>query len=104
MERVAGGVNPSSGASRHLRSSPRKDLYMPRFLATAVLASAAIALSVSPMAVTAKASPAGQIQEDDPGWDCRTMGDLVCGPTNSQGVTAGRYSAGVLVQGWDGLQ
>lgn len=21
-----------------------------------------------------------QLQEDDPGWDCRTMGNRVCGP------------------------
>ena len=25
------------------------------------------------------------IQEDDPGWNCITMGDRSCGPTNSNG-------------------
>jgi hypothetical protein len=32
------------------------------------------------------------IQEDDPRWDCRTMGNLVCGPDNAQGVLPGDYS------------
>ena len=32
------------------------------------------------------------IMEDDPRWDCRTMGNRICGPTNSQGVPAGGYS------------
>lgn len=37
-------------------------------------------------------------QEDDPGWDCRTMGDHVCGVGNSQGVAPGLYDqAGALV-------
>ncbi len=29
--------------------------------------------------------------EDSPEWDCRTDGNRVCGPANSQGVAAGRY-------------
>lgn len=41
------------------------------------------------------------IQEDDPGWDCRSMGDRVCGPTNVQGVPAGLYRGGQLVAVWD---
>lgn len=49
----------------------------------------------------ASATPAGQIQEDDPGWDCTTMGDHSCGPTNAQGVQAGCYDdGGVLVAAW----
>ena len=32
------------------------------------------------------------IYEDDPRWDCRVMGNRVCGPTNVQGVPAGDYS------------
>ena len=31
------------------------------------------------------------IMEDDPRWDCRVMGNRVCGPTNVQGVPAGDY-------------
>jgi len=31
------------------------------------------------------------IEEDDPGWDCRTDGNLLCGPGNDQGVPAGYY-------------
>lgn len=32
------------------------------------------------------------IEEDSPQWECRTMGNLVCGPGNAQGVTPGNYS------------
>ena len=32
------------------------------------------------------------IYEDDPRWDCRVMGNRICGPTNVQGVPAGDYS------------
>jgi hypothetical protein len=31
-------------------------------------------------------------EEDSPQWECRTMGNLVCGPGNAQGVTPGDYS------------
>lgn len=37
-------------------------------------------------------SPAPVIEEESPQWDCRTMGNLVCGPDNAQGVTPGDYS------------
>lgn len=48
---------------------------------------------------TAQAAPAAQ--EDDPGWDCRTMGNRTCGPTNTQGVPAGLYRDGQLAAAWD---
>ena len=32
------------------------------------------------------------IDEDDPRWDCRTMGNRICGASNAQGVPAGDYS------------
>jgi hypothetical protein len=32
------------------------------------------------------------IEEDSSHWDCRTMGNLVCGPGNAQGVTPGDYA------------
>lgn len=35
------------------------------------------------------------IAEDDPRWDCRTMGNEICGP--GQGVQAGQYVDGNLV-------
>ncbi len=41
---------------------------------------------------TAHAEPAPVIEEDSPQWDCRTMGNLICGPDNAQGVTPGAYS------------
>lgn len=73
---------------------------MLKTLAVGVLITAAIGVPLAgPAIAIANASPA--LQEDDPGWDCRTMGDLVCGPTNDQGVTAGLYSAGQLVTAWD---
>lgn len=37
------------------------------------------------------------IYEDDPRWDCRTMGNFVCGPANSQGVPMGHYLSLILV-------
>lgn len=46
----------------------------------------------TPPAVPAKA-------EDDPGWDCRTRGNRICGPGGSQ-YSAGCYRAGVLVIPW----
>jgi hypothetical protein len=68
---------------------------------TALIAGLLIGLTVGVPAVTASATPAGQTQEDDPGWDCRTMGDRSCGPTNAQGVQAGCYSdGGALVAAW----
>jgi hypothetical protein len=49
------------------------------------------------------AHAAQPVHEDSPGWDCTTMGNHVCGPTNTQGVAAGHYEAGVLVTPWDEL-
>jgi hypothetical protein len=31
-------------------------------------------------------------QEDEPGWDCRTMGNHICGPGNDQDVPPGDYT------------
>ena len=46
----------------------------------------------------------GVIMEDEAGWDCRTMGNNVCGPGNAQGVPPGDYSpwdeGGMHVEGW----
>jgi hypothetical protein len=43
----------------------------------------------------------GRVQEDDPAWLCTTMGDRVCGPQNSNGVTPGCYDdRGALVAAW----
>ena len=41
------------------------------------------------------------IQEDSDEWRCATMGDHVCGPTNTEGMVAGCYDhEGVLVVMW----
>ncbi len=44
--------------------------------------------------------PGTAITEDDPRWDCTTMGDQVCGPTNATGAWPGRYEHGNLVEAW----
>jgi hypothetical protein len=41
---------------------------------------------------TAHAEPAPVIEEDSPQWDCRMMGNLICGPDNAQGEKPGDYS------------
>lgn len=47
----------------------------------------------------AAASPT--VQEDDPAWDCVTMGNRICGPGNSNGVPAACYNdGGVIVAPW----
>ena len=67
--------------------------------AIGILFGFAAGLPAGPLLIAqAQAAP---IQEDDPGWDCRTMGDLECGPTNAQGVAAGRYVDGRLVAPWE---
>lgn len=44
---------------------------------------------------------ADPISDDDPGWSCVDMGNRVCGPGNSNGVTAGCYDdGGVLFKAW----
>ena len=45
-----------------------------------------------PAVGAAHADPVAQVQEDQPGWDCRTMGNRVCGPDNSQGLAAACYN------------
>lgn len=68
--------------------------------AIGVLFGAGLGIPVGPAIIaSAEAQPA--VTEDDPGWDCRTNGDFVCGPTNAQGVAAGLYRDGALVAVWD---
>jgi hypothetical protein len=68
---------------------------MTRIIAVAL---ASIALLFALPAPDAVADP---VTEDDPAWDCRTMGDQVCGPHNSQGLPPGLYDAqGRLVSPW----
>lgn len=38
------------------------------------------------------------VQEDDPAWDCETMGNLVCGPVEVNLYTRGAYT---YVEVWD---
>lgn len=73
------------------------------FLATAVLV---MPTATGPTTVASAESARigaelGAVPEDDSAWDCRTMGDRVCGPTNSSGVDAGCYNdSGTMVAPW----
>ena len=58
------------------------------------LALGAVAASCTP------ASADGPITEDSPAWNCVTMGNQVCGPTNPQHAAPGQYVAGNLVVPW----
>lgn len=63
------------------------------------------AASVAPAALaTPTPTPTPTIQEDDPAWDCTRMGNLICGPGNSNGVTPGLYQDGHLIMDWAHLQ
>lgn len=45
-----------------------------------------------------KLAPTPALAEDDPGWDCRTRGNHVCGPDSDH--PAGCYRDGSLVVAW----
>lgn len=45
------------------------------------------------------AAPAA-VQEDSPGFDCRTNGNRTCGPDNADGVVPGCYVDGQLAEPW----
>lgn len=66
----------------------------------------AIALIGAELAMAASIGVAGMVglsgkaqatPEDSPSWDCRTMGNHVCGPYNPQGADPGLYDQGRLV-------
>lgn len=62
--------------------------------ALGVVVALAVALSV-------QVYSAGHLPEDSDSFDCRSDGNRICGPGNSQGVPAGCYSdAGALVSAW----
>lgn len=52
----------------------------------------------------AHVAQAAIVQEDSPAWDCRTMGNHLCGPGNSNGVVPGFYQDGKLYADWDHAQ
>lgn len=62
----------------------------------------AVTIAEDESGATATESPSfsGVITEDDPRWDCRTMGNRVCGPANGQGVIAGQYGPDGLIIPW----
>jgi hypothetical protein len=60
------------------------------------LAAAGITLALILAGCGASESPkqADRIEEDDPRWDCRTMGNRVCGEDLPEGVVILRPKAG----------
>lgn len=44
---------------------------------------------------------AAPVHEEDPGFNCATMGNHVCGPDNREGIPAGCYDQGTLVVAWE---
>jgi hypothetical protein len=80
-------------------------------LAAFVAVLAMIALSPSAPAQAQSTAPATMAQptapaitEDSPAWDCRTMGNGLCGPGNANGATPGYYRGGKLYADWDHAQ
>lgn len=47
-----------------------------------------------------QAKAPAKLQEDDPGWNCATMGNHVCGPGNTEHLPAGCYDDAMLVLPW----
>ena len=76
---------------------------LPTF-AAGVLTGAALTIGtlfvVGAPVASADPGPGTAITEDDPRWDCRTMGDHVCGPHNSNAVAPGVYAGGTLQATW----
>ena len=61
---------------------------------------ASLLIGVPAVACTPSAKASPEVTEDSPGWNCVTMGNHICGPTNDQGVAPGRSRGGELVKRW----
>lgn len=59
--------------------------------AVALAVKVSLTLGALAIATHAHGTPT-RITEDDPRWNCTTMGNRICGPNNANGVTAGCYS------------
>jgi DNA uptake protein ComE-like DNA-binding protein len=44
---------------------------------------------------------AAPVHEEDPGFNCATMGNHICEPDNDEGIPAGCYDHGTLVVAWE---
>lgn len=65
-----------------------KRLAIPAALVAAALLTGCGVTAEPRAMVTVEATPAAPIQEDEPGWDCLTMGNRVCGPKAGDEVEA----------------
>lgn len=72
---------------------------MLKTLAIGALLGAALGIPIGPAIIAqAQASP---VVEDDPAFDCVSMGNRICGPGNPQGQPAACYDdGGVIVAPW----
>ena len=61
---------------------------------------ASVLIGIPAVACTPAAKADPTVTEDSPGWNCVTMGNHICGPTNDQGVAPGLYRGGELVKRW----
>ncbi len=69
----------SAGIARRKKEEPMR--YVPALaLGLAILVGCAVAPDPAPVAPTTTAPAPVALQEDDPGWDCQTMGNEQCGP------------------------
>jgi hypothetical protein len=83
---------------RKARSKRQRKLFYSR--ARCLLMGALIA-ALAVLALMPHAAHPTKIWEDDPRWDCRTMGNHECWPGNSNGVAPGVYDQdGVKVETW----
>lgn len=78
---------PYAPVARRLLSDTRSACTVVDMTITRTLATALAALAVFASPASAFASPligddnhTGVVMEDESGWDCATMGNLVCGP------------------------
>lgn len=93
------------GHGRRMTTTKSMDVRTKATLLIGVFTAAAgIALAQLPGVSENLASAVPVVTEDDPAFDCTTMGNYICGPTNRQAAVPGRYSYGLLVEPWsDGM-
>jgi hypothetical protein len=90
-----------------VRSVVRSAALIALIATAAVLTSGLIAYATEPVQGTPHAAAVTVTQaptEDSAGWNCATMGNHICGPTNPESVPAGCYEdledEGTLVVAW----
>lgn len=79
------------------RRRRRRRVFILRLVLMAAVIAVGIVLATmimsNPGALIGDDNSDGLILEDESGWDCRTMGNRICGPGNAQGVAPGYYGS-----------